>query len=253
MKPFFAFIIVIVGFSACSKNVDRLEEPLSFQIASDVSGQPYANCKLRSIAHEHMLFGPKLAFGLFTYFSNGNPYSLTYKGQHGQGNYFFYYDKNLRLIELYCDGPTLPIKNRYGYNSQNQIIVDTLFNATSVSEDGVYTFAPRLRSEITYDFQGRIIKEVATEISDGSVFATRTYNYDNRGNLVVPGGGFTYDDKVSIFRAHPVFQFVNRNYSMNNPVQPAYNSVGLPLTFKPSNSKFFDAYYGVTKAIYDCD
>jgi hypothetical protein len=82
-----------------------------------------------------------------------------------------------------------------------------------------------------------------------------TYTYDARGNLGVNGWkSSSYDNKVSIFRAHPVFQFIFRNYSKNNAaVQAKYNSKGLPLSMNPANDVFFNSAAAViTKAIYDC-
>jgi hypothetical protein len=62
----------------------------------------------------------------------------------------------------------------------------------------------------------------------------------------------SYDYKINPLRQNPVFQFVMRNYSMNNPsVQPKYNSLGLPLSITPTNDDFFSAD-NVQKIIYDC-
>lgn len=260
MKRFFAFVIMAILFASCAKQIDAPADSISLQVSSNVSGLPYANCKLRSIAQEDLIFRPKIAYGQFTYYHHGNPFSLVYNAGSGNSDYYFYYDKKTRLSELYVDGYLLPVKHRYTYNNKDQIVIDTLFNATTWTEEQGYVFAPRLINVLTYDNKGRIIKEVSTEASDGRPFATYTYTYDNRGNLVVPGYNYPYDNKVSIFRAHPVFQFVNRNYSMNNPVQSAYNSKGLPLTFRPSNDAFFEApasnvggfIGGLSKVIYDC-
>ncbi len=153
--------------------------------------------------------------------------------------------------------------SRYGYNSKNQIIVDTLFNAGAPPGEGIefggILFSPRIISTLTYDNQGRIIKEVKKWISSaGFTYETLNYAYDSRGNLVVDGWDQAwYDDKVSYLRSHPVFTFLTRNYSKNNPLKPGtparkYNSKKLPYSVIPGNDYFFTAYYGVSSFKYDC-
>jgi len=80
-----------------------------------------------------------------------------------------------------------------------------------------------------------------------------TYTYDSRGNLAVAGWkSSSYDYKINPLRQNQVFQFVMRNYSMNNAApQVKYNSLGLPLSMYPSNDDFFN--YPVTyQIVYDC-
>ena len=145
--------------------------------------------------------------------------------------------------------------HKYGYNSANQIIVDTIYNPGVPSEFAGDTSI----SQITYDNRGRIISETIRNIKGGSP-RTLTYAYDSRGNLIVNGwSSSSYDNSVSIFRTNHVFQFIHRNYSRNNAAaQITYNSKGLPLSNNPSNVTFFNAYAtnigggGITRASYDC-
>ncbi len=58
------------------------------------------------------------------------------------------------------------------------------------------------------------------------------------------------------FRAHPLFQFIHRNYSKNNAApQSKYNAKGFPLSNNPTNDAFFNAQpnnglgSGISKAI----
>lgn len=239
----------------------------SYDCDAPTPANEFVNCKLRTITHENGGVKEWTTTGTFVYHPDGLPASLTHGSQTGTGNpnYYFFYDSKRRLREFRVGySPTDPVEavfSRYGYNSNNQIVQDTFFNASGYSPEGEVLFAPRFISTITYDAKGRITGEVVKESNGNS--STRSYQYDSRGNLVVPGWSSTsYDNKVSIFRSHPLFQFIHRNYSVNNAaVQPQYNSKGLPLSLRPSNDPFFGAYQsnpgggfigGISKATYDC-
>ncbi len=197
--------------------------------------------------------------GTFVYHPDGLPAQLTYQNS-TLPNYYFVYDDKRRLRELQetyrrnAAGDVL--WHRYGYNNFNQIVVDTLLNFTSFDPASAH---PRIIATFTYDTQGRVKSEVRKEY-DGSSEETILYNYDSRGNLIVAGWpSSSYDNKVSIFRAHSLFQFIHRNYSKNNAAPPSrYNSKGLPLSNNPMNHRFFNAYPNVadqtaiTKINYDC-
>jgi YD repeat-containing protein len=261
---------------SCTKNIDTVtNDSVTVETSSNLTfpyTNEFANCKLRYIIHEDDINGV-LVTGLFTYNAAGNPYSLTYEDRAGWGsqrNHYFYYDKLNRLREYRNGyGPNDPVEavwHRYGYNSNNQIIVDSTIVPGWVYEiDGQTYVHPESIwkiSKFTYDAQGRIIKEEIKDVSSGT---TRypTYTYDSRGNIGVIGWrSSSYDYKVSLFRSHPVFQFLHRNYSRNNPApQPKYNSRGLPLSFRPSNDAFFNSVPsnnnegfigGIERIVYDC-
>lgn len=97
------------------------------------------------------------------------------------------------------------------------------------------------------------MKENIRDVLNGTI-NNPTYTYDARGNLAVKGWkSSSYDNKVSIFRAHPIFQFIHRNYSMNNAgLEAKYNSRGLPLAVEHLNDHFFGATGYILKAMYDC-
>jgi hypothetical protein len=273
---FRAFLCIgLLQVVSCTKTLDTVsDDSISLPSSSDaVIVNEFSNCKLRYITHPDDNDG-ELVTGLFTYNAAGNPYSLTYLDRPGKGmqrNHYFYYDKLNRLREYRTgygpDDPGEAVWHRYGYNSNNQIIVDTtltpgfvvetLPGQTYVVPESIWTI-----STLTYDAQGRIIKEAIKDVSSGT---TRypTYTYDNRGNLGVNGWrSSSYDNKVGLFRSHPVFQFIHRNYSMNNAApQPKYNSKGFPLSLKPQNDQFFNSYPtnntwgfigGIERIVYDC-
>lgn len=260
--------ITLCLFSSCTKSDFTKSESIS-QSSSDeaVAAAPFPDCKLRRIIHENAV-SDQLVNGLFSYNAAGNPVSLTYgsAASLGNPNHYFFYDNQNRLREwreaYSLTVPDLQTRHKYGYNSNNIIVVDSLLQFALVSDEGEVYFGDTTIIDLTYDSEGRVVKEALRNIKGGAT-RYRTYTYDNRGNLGVLGWkSSSYDYKVSIFRSHPVFQFIFRNYSKNNAAaQPKYNSKGLPLSLRPSNDVFFNALQsnpgggligGIYKAIYDC-
>lgn len=220
-----------------------------------------SGCKLLTVSHQSIYGLERTMVGTFTYDPNGNLVSYVYdRGGSGHPNHYFYYDKKNRLIE-HRQGysPTDPVEaifNRFGYNSKGQIIVDTLFNVGE-TETGEETSFPRIIADLTYDNEGRIIKEVRNWLGSVPSTQTFTYSYDARGNLIVPEWDSAwYDDKVSFLRSHPAFTFLTRNYSKNNPLHPSasarqYNSKKLPLSVTPGTTEFLGAV-NLEKLTYQC-
>lgn len=266
-------IIVLVGVlsaASCTKNVGtssndsasvETSDNLTFPVTNEFSG-----CKLRRVSLKHPNADSYIN-GLFTYNSAGNPFSVVFKDAtdaeepYIYPGYYFTYDKQGRLKGLHVRRIDDDTWHSYAYDANNRIIADTAKEGygTYVGDYIIQIFV----STFTYDAQGRIIKETIKNTVnypyDGPaepLTPTRnpTFTYDARGNLGVNGWkSSSYDNKVSIFRSHPVFQFVFRNYSKNNSsVQSKYNSKGLPLSVTPGNDPFFFYYTTVAKAIYDC-
>ena len=87
-------------------------------------------------------------------------------------------------------------------------------------------------------------------------------SYDRNGNLVRPG--VTYDDKINIYRTNRVWQFINGDYSRNNPVTgggfysfpvtpAAYNGAGLPTRFLGPSTLIFGYSFYTMDVTYSCD
>ncbi|MBL7696778.1 MAG: hypothetical protein JNK79_01405 [Chitinophagaceae bacterium] len=267
--PLRAFLFVgLFQIVSCTKNNDPIsKETATAEISSNLTfptTNEFASCKLRRI-YQHTVGGNTTITAVFTYDHRGNPVSVLYE-PYWANDHFFSYDNQGRLKEYTTTGDLGDFTHTYAYDANNTIIRDTLRVGpprVPVLQIFVSTF--------TYDSQGRIVKENIRNIWNGTddtgemipIAPTRnpTFTYDSRGNLAVKGWKSSYyDNKVSIFRTHPVFQFIHRNYSMNSPaVQPKYNSKGLPLSMNPTNHVFFNAAYPginaypVTRAIYDCD
>lgn len=182
--PLRAFLFVsVMQIVSCSKSIDSSPQSLSDETSANLTfpvTSDFADCKLRNIYDDQGKM-------LFTY-SKGNPISAIYTTTSATGfpNYYFTYDKQGRLREWFQAGFPESI-HRYGYDANNRIITDTLTHWPSSPE--LWSI---FVSTITYDSQGRIVKENIRNIQNNNgapLKPTRnpTYTYDNRGNLAVAG------------------------------------------------------------------
>lgn len=267
-----AFLLVCLSqIISCTKSIDKISnDTVGLETSSDATLVPsYGNCKLRRIYHISE-YNPETTVNmLFTYNAAGNPYSVTRSSGDDALNYYFYYDKKNRLRELRIahnleGNDEYTESHRYGYDNNDVVVVDTVLHPSVAKSDGVLQLGVHKIIRLTYDSHGRIVKENIKDVLNGTT-KNPTYTYDARGNLAVVGWkSSSYDNKVSIFRSHPLFQFIHRNYSMNNGgVEAKYNSKGLPLTAEHLNDNFFGAVgyttrdipyplEGISKAVYDC-
>lgn len=242
-----AIIALPISLASCMKE-NISEQQISQAVASNVTTIDLSKCKLRRLYY--IVYNDISATAVFSYNKAGNPYSVLYSnGGTGVSDYYFFYDAKNRLKEYH--GSWTGSRNYYTHNAMDQIVKDS-----AVIMDCCGRLTSINVSRIEYDAQGRIVKEtIVNKFNDygpaGGVYRP-TYTYDARGNLAVAGWkSSSYDNKVNPLRQSPVFQFIHRNYSMNNPaVQPKYNSLGLPLSMVPYNDEFFNG--NATKLIYDC-
>jgi hypothetical protein len=243
----------LLQIGSCTKSVDKVtNDSISLESSSDAVGPDLSKCKIRRIYQQNR-DGVSGISAVFTYNSVGNPYSVYYEGGEVPNQHYFKYDASKRLTEWVQWWGTQEWEHHYyKYNAKNQINIDS-----AVSMDAIGIPHRSNLSTIEYDAQGRVVKETIVNLTnDGDPIApTRrpTYTYDSRGNLGVAGWkSSSYDNKINPLRQNPIFQFIFRNYSMNNAsVQPKYNSTGLPLSSTHNNDQFFN-HVEVTKIIYDC-
>lgn len=249
-----ALIIAILFLAAgCSKKELSSRDSVSQTVSGDATLPILNTCKMRRIYQQ---VGPSFVeTAVFTYNRAGNPFSVIYaRSGTSFANHHFFYDSNNRLIEYQQRWGDTYIHefHFYKYNSANQIIVDSAIRSDA---NAAYPYVDV--STIEYDNLGRVIKETIVNVKNGNEPLNRTrrptYTYDVRGNLAVANWkSSSYDNKINPLRQNSVFQFIHRNYSMNNAaVQPKYNSLGLPLSMKPTNDKFFNGAETL-KVIYDC-
>jgi len=246
--------IVIVGllqFIACTKTSDSVKfESGNLETTGNTVPPDLSKCKIRKL-YQSYLDSPDFLTAIFSYNSSGNPYSVLVPGG-GPSAHYFKYDASKRLTEYIQMWDSLEYNHHYyRHNAKNQIIIDS-----AVYMDLGKPYFSNLHT-IEYDAQGRVIKETIVSLTNagGSLFPTRrpTYTYDAKGNLAVAGWkSSSYDNKINPLRQSPVFQFIHRNYSMNNAsVQAKYNSIGLPLSMKRNNYFFFE-HIEYSKIAYDC-
>jgi hypothetical protein len=144
------------------------------------------------------------------------------------------------------DGNYAFTHHSYGYMG-NRITIDTMY--TDLSEQLVQV------SQLQYDNAGRIIKEdvhvIEKDFTPVSEISTKMYSYDGHGNLVSSIVS-AYDDKVSFLSTDPLWMFIHRNYSRNNPLgATGYNSKNLPLGFNEPGYVFLD-YSQPLEIQYSC-
>jgi hypothetical protein len=244
---------VTLLFAGCTKE-DGLSTAgsLSQLVSNDAATPGLNNCKIRRIYQTDGSAGRVSA--LFSYNKAGNPNSILYSnGGTGVHDHYFIYDSKNRLTEWRLTwGFYNHQQHYYSHNEKDQIVKDSAIFRNCCGSDVAETV-----STIEYDASGRVVKEtiVNTKNENGPLSKTTrpTYTYDNRGNLGVAGWkSSSYDNKINPLRQNQVFQFVMRNYSMNNAApQAKYNSLGMPLSMNPSNDAFFNSPVTV-QVIYDC-
>lgn len=246
-------LTAILISAACTKTDLKDDGSISQQVSSDVIVTPdLSKCKIRRI-HQVDFNGPTTA--LFSYNRVGNPYSVLYSdGGTGVHDHYFFYDAKNRLTEYRLTwGGYIHQRHFYWHNSINQIVKDSAVYRNCCGPIEAINV-----STLEYDAKGRIVKETIVNKynADGPLLPTHrpTFTYDSRGNLAVAGWkSSSYDYKINPLRQNAIFQFIHRNYSMNNAaVQPKYNSLGLPLSMKPTNDSFFNEFETL-RVVYDCD
>lgn len=168
---------------------------------------------------------------VFEYNKWGDPVSVIHSWPRtGETNVFFTYDNRRRLTEVLTD-QMLYKKYFYSGPGSKQPIMDSSFTFPSF-KNGVLTsyYYPRA-TWIFYDNQGRVIKD---SIVAEDYIGVYRYSYDANGNRAAqnPYTGwvfYNYDNKVNPHVTSEIFQFVDRDYSVNNPfVADTYNVEGLP-------------------------
>ena len=175
----------------------------------------------------------------FYYTPEGLPLSVQYVQStfNSESNiHRFQYNKHNKLISYQIfDGIYAFTRHSYGY-AGNKIILDTLYS--DLGEQYLQI------SRLEYDSKGRIIKEdiqvIERNFAPVSELSTRQYDYDSNGNLVSPLVT-SYDNKVNYLRTDPLWMFIHRNYSKNNPQGVTqYNNKDLPLGFTEKVFGFLD-------------
>lgn len=181
---------------------------------------------------------------VITYNHSGNPVRITRAtSSTGYPDFVFKYDQKGRMTDYYgvyySDNPYFEIWHRYYYDAKDRIILDTTYSfgyiGPGMPVPGRGDTALRLADVFTYtyDSQDRITEARGK-------FRTLFYTYNHKGNLVKvttqSASGtqelqYTFDNKTGLRRTHKIWQFLDRDYSINNSIPvSSYNKYGLPLT-----------------------
>jgi hypothetical protein len=211
---------------------------------------------------------------IITYNSKGNPVSM--KGtQTGTGypEYIFRYDKYDRVTDLigeYGNHLYFEIWYHYEYDNKNRIVLRHTYRFGTIGTGPLpeRPTAPEDVSTYKYDGLNRIIETVDAKNFPDPYFTPRTnlyyyntdgnmraivYIYDYRRDSVIITG---YDDKVNMYQTHPIWLFLDRDYSKNNHfTAQAYNSYGLPTLYNEMHSYanfLMFAFNGGIEVTYKC-
>ncbi|HEY0677488.1 MAG TPA: RHS repeat domain-containing protein [Chitinophagaceae bacterium] len=241
MKKRFSFLftclpVMLMILAGCQKQVDTPFKPEEIG-GTPLPGQP-TYCRIESIWENPGAPNQRFLLVLYDLFENpvaittpvvttGHPYRtfkydtwhrlIQYRGEYANGNYEFWHF--------------------YGFDLNGRIGVDTNYVLGAMGPTGPLTYFERYISKYTYDAQGRIIK-VVTDAQISPSHTETTYAYDAAGNLIhPPAAGITYDNKENLNRTNDIWQFLNRDYSRNNPfTADAYNASGFPTIINSSSN-----------------
>jgi hypothetical protein len=232
-----AVIAVSISLAACRKFDFKFRDPAGHCRIDEFRGWLY-----KGEAFETPLTRK------FHYNEFGNPTLVEYvetTGGTGTPNFYFDYNDKQQLIKLVGWGT-----HYYFYNNLGQIAIDSSFEYYAGGD-------ARYETRFYYDLYGRVVKLTRKYYYDmfeqegvGET-VTSFIRYDRKGNR--GSEGVTYDNKTSISRTHPLWMFLNLDYSINNPVRAAsYNAAGLPLTFGDHDINFLESSMFIESVEYDC-
>jgi hypothetical protein len=174
----------------------------------------------------------------FYYNRYGNPDSVIYeKVSTWEPNMLFRYDSKQRLrecLEYYHSSTEYLYEewHKYGYNNRNQAVIDTIYLMGQIKGNPeTDPNTGRRISYLFYDAKGRIVKDSLFYRPPENIPPKVTiYEYDSYGNRVRPG--MVYDNYLNIHQLHPIWQLLDRDYSVDNPFAAvSYNNYRLPLAF----------------------
>ena len=243
-----AAAIFVISFVSCEKSESKVFRDNKTEVK---------NCPVTQIIYESCCDSKDTMVVAYNTF--GDPITITQLPSPGTGipNYFFKYDKKRRLTELlglYSGGYGGEVWHKYFYENpgNSNIVLDSNYFFPRFENGIMIWYHSASATFFTYDKWGRIIKD-SIIYQGGQYTMVNNYVYDANGNL----SGYVYDNGSNINQTHPIWMFLNRNYSVNNPfIAQAYNSVGLPTRIKTGDAtsyplRFFISFRDATIS-YEC-
>lgn len=247
------FMMLYLLFSGCKKN----EYP-----------HGPARCQIYKVKYYREFFDMDSA--VFTYNRHGDPVAIT-RGvpTTGAPDALFWYNKRGRLtdyIGIYRDGDSYEFRHRYAYDHKDRIVTDTMYVSGFLSG---YLGSISNITKYQYDTQNRIIRMDYTIPHHPGSGHSYLYTYNQQGNIerITDANGYihatpVYDDKINMNNLHPLWQFLARDYSRNNPFGPTgltgqtvYNQYGLPIDIDKGAGpagEFANIFYNRMTVEYQC-
>jgi hypothetical protein len=175
--------------------------------------------------------------GTINYNKFGDPVSILKNGGAGTGNAncYFWYDNKRRVtdyIGFYNDNVSYEFWHHYYYDNKDRIVRDSMYVFGFMNNNKPNKWADRSIA-YQYDDFDRMIHFTVTE-AYGNFSWSQDLVYDQGGNLQTYGP-WQYDDKYNPHLLHKIWQFIEQDYSINNPVDG-----GRPIQY---NDKGFPTYY----------
>ena len=244
-----AFVSIIILLTACEKLLDF------------VPNKAVKDCRIKKIVFfpddPPSLYRPYSM--TFCYNKWGNPDSIILNPSQGENYHlYFVYNNKKQLIELreaYAFGFPI-LLHRFSY---------TRGLITTDSAVSFYTHIPYYHvTYFEYDRYGRMSKSTFIPTGQPPEYSTPiTYQYDEEGNLISPNQTLNYDHKLNPRQLHPIWLFLSRDYSVNNPLTAVrYNNFGLPTKFESAPPFPFFSHFpflgnslndlGNSEITYDC-
>lgn len=236
--------MITLTLTSCQKDLSRTEQEHQVP-AANAADATLAGCSVLNIQ------GNGVIKAKFTYNALGNPDRIKVDNPGtGNPNRVFWYDAANRLTDNigYYDSETFEDWHKYGYNALGDVAIDTVYIFGTRSGGQPVNYYDRYISHFKYDAQGRIKK-----VTGGGV--NGTYTYDANGNLI---NGSTYDTKKNIHRTNAIWQFLDRDYSVNNPMNTSAYKNGYPSkVFVDEGTEVFGFlqlnFYGDITIKYSCN
>lgn len=227
--------IAVMSLFSCRKQLDKPAVNMDEVAGTPLPGQT-TYCRIESLWENPNAPGQRFILILYNEYENPTAITTPLPGT-GHPYHTFKYDTWHRLREYrgeYSNG-NYEFWHFYGFDLNGKIGVDTLYTLGAMGATRPATYFERAISQITYDAQGRIIK-VVTDTQMSPSHTETNYSYDGNGNRVYPPAmGIVYDNKMNLNRTNDIWQFLNRDYSMNNPfTADAYNGTGFPTIINAS-------------------
>jgi hypothetical protein len=193
-------------------------------------GGPSDNIKICNIQTINFKYQGSDITATFYYNKYGNPDSVNFtRVGTGNPNIVIRYDAQQRMtdfIQPYTNG-LFERWQKFSYDAGNRIVSEKFFAFGLYNGSEPTSYFSSGTTKYEYDVYGRITKAVSQE---GSLpESSQEFKYDASGNLVKPG--VAYDNRINLHRTNKIWQFIDRDYSRNNPfTATTYNLLGLPVS-----------------------